>query len=131
METDLRALLKADSSISGLASAVEWDECKQGTVLPFVVLEMAFDPRDKMMSGPQATRLTRVRAKCFHAKAADGHNLREYLISACEAATGVDQGSTRFLGIFPNALGLVQVDTPDGLRNCQVVDLEIAHTPIP
>ena len=131
MEQDLRALLKADSSISALATAVEWDEAKQGTLPPFVVLEGGFDPRDKHMGGPQVTRITRVRAKCFHQKAADGHNLRDYVISAVEAATGVTQGGTRFLGIFPSVIGLTQSDTPDGLRNCQVVDLDVAHTPIP
>jgi hypothetical protein len=131
MEQDLRSLLKASAPVAGLATAVEWDEVKQGTALPYVILEMASDPRDKSMEGPQATRITRVRTKVFYSKASDGLNLREYVIAAVEAATGVVQGDTRFLGIFPNVLGTLQLDTPDGIRNCQVVDLQVCHTPIP
>lgn len=131
MEQDLRSLLKADASIAALANEVDWDEIKQGTLPPFIVLEMAFDPRDKRMDGAQATRITKVRVKCVHTTPADGHNLKEYVISACEAATGTNQGDTRFLGIFPNVLGSSPVDTPDGIRNGQIIDLDICHTPIP
>jgi hypothetical protein len=131
MEQDLRSLLKANATIAALATAVDWDEVKQTTPLPYIILEMGFDPRDKHMGGPQITRKTRIRAKCFYSKATDGITLREAVVTVAEAATGATQGTTRFLGIFPSVLGAAQVDTPNGIRNSQVIDLDVIHTPIP
>jgi hypothetical protein len=128
MEDDLRSLLKANAGISALANAVEWNEVEQGTQPPYLILEYVFDPREKKMDGPQVTRKTRIRTKSFFRKGASGFNLKEAVIAALEGATRTTVGSTLFLGAFPNELGDMQIDTPDGIRNCKIVDFEIAHT---
>lgn len=130
MEQDLRSLLSADATIAAYVSSVDWDETPQGRSPPYLVLEMGFDPRDKHMGGPQVTRKTRVRAKCWGSKPGEAHALKNYVIDAVEA-TPADQGSTRFLGIFPNVLGGLREDSPTGIRHCQIVDLDVVHTPIP
>jgi hypothetical protein len=111
-----------------LATAVECDEVAQGKPMPRIILETAFGLRDKHMGGPQVTRTTRIRASCWGEKSADTHTLKEYLIAAVEGATGVIQGGTRFLGIFPTELGSGQEDTPDGIRLREIIDLSICHT---
>ena len=127
METQLRARLKADATISGfVGTRVDWGVRPQGKPLPAITLTMAVDGRDQTLSGVQATQGPLVQVDCWGATYADAAALREAVVSLL-AAPAVQSG-VRFLGAQNISTTDLPEKTDTGMVFRSMVRANIWHT---
>jgi hypothetical protein len=127
MQTELRARLLADSTISGLVGTrVDWGVRPQGKPLPAITLILASDTRDQTMAGVQATQGPLIQIDCWAETYAATVTLREAVVALI--STPATQGSSKFLGAANiNAIDLPEkVDT--GIVHRSVIRANIWHT---
>lgn len=130
MQSALRARLLAAAPVTALVGTrIDWDKRPQANVLPAIVLEFVTEDRDQHMAGFQATRQPLVRVHCWASKAADAHNLAEYVTAALVPAA--TQSGVRFLRSFATLRSMPPEDTDNGLVHRQIVELRINHITIP
>lgn len=97
MQTDLRALLLANATVSAnCGSRVDWGVRPQGKPLPAITLLLVSDTRDQTLGGVQTTQGPLVQVDCWAETYSAMVTLREAVITLL--ATPVVQSGTRFLG---------------------------------
>lgn len=127
MQTDLRALLKGDTTISGLVSTrVDWGVRPQGKPLPAITLTRVVGSHDQTMSGVEITQGPLIQIDCWAETYADMAALRDAVIALI--ATPVVQGSTRFLGAQNIIDHDLPEDTDNGLVQRSMIRANIWHT---
>ena len=68
MEEQIRALLLADSGVSGLVSdRINYGEHPQGEAMPFIVLNVISDAEEYHLTGPKGVSVARIQADCYAA----------------------------------------------------------------
>lgn len=66
MKQEIRALLKADASLSASASGgINWGIHPQSVSVPYIVLTQVSGYRDHTVSGPAGPRMMMIQADCY------------------------------------------------------------------
>lgn len=124
--TALRSRLTGAAPVSAIAGTkVFWGIVPQATVLPYIRLSVASDPRPEHLKGYESARVTRIQCDCFAATYAVARDLAEKVIAAvAQPATvgAIKFGRTKAEG--PIDLG---EETPSGYVNRASVDLLAEH----
>jgi hypothetical protein len=96
MEEDLRAVLLADATVTGLViDRVDWGSRRQGAPLPAMVLYVVSGAEGYTLKGADGLSITRVQIDCYGDTYASAKTLSRAVISALGGYSDTD-----FPGVF-------------------------------